>query len=84
MTDTVKESAVDIDFDKLNPRQQEAYIARGDYKDPSKLDQGNAPKNAPDGPVPYDDDSVGDPDTLDAEAVSTRKARKAPAAKKRA
>lgn len=54
----------DIDFKKLTPEQQEAYIARGEYKNPAALDQGNAPKGAPSGPVPVADDSVGEPEAL--------------------
>lgn len=60
--------STDIDFDKLTPAQQEAYIPRGQYKDPAALDQGNAPKGAPTGPVPYSDDSIGQPDPERAEA----------------
>jgi hypothetical protein len=42
----------DIKFEDLTPEQQEAYIARGKYKDPSLLDHDNAPKGAPSGPLP--------------------------------
>lgn len=59
MTD--KKTGVDIEFDKLTPEQQEAYVPRGEYKDPAALDQGNAPKGAPTGPVAADDESVGEP-----------------------
>jgi hypothetical protein len=57
-----KKTGSDIEFDKLTPAQQEAYLARGKYKNPELLDQGNAPKGAPTGPVAADDDSVGDPE----------------------
>lgn len=56
--------STDIDFKSLTPDQQEAYIARGEYKFPERLDQGNAPKGAPAGPVPFGDASVGNPDPL--------------------
>lgn len=54
----------DIKFEELTPEQQEAYLARGEYKDPAALDQGNAPKGAPSGPVATTDESVGQPDPL--------------------
>lgn len=69
----------DIDFETLTPAEQEAYIARGEYKDPSALDHGNAPKGAPSGPVANDDDKVGDvekspdPDAASDKPKSTRK-----------
>lgn len=59
MTD--KKTGVDIEFNELTPSQQEAYIPRGEYKNPEMLDQGNAPKGAPTGPVAADDGSVGEP-----------------------
>lgn len=59
MTDI--KNGTDIDFDKLTPLQQEAYVPRGEYKNPELLDQGNAPKGAPTGPVAADDASVGEP-----------------------
>ena len=61
MTDK-KKTGSDIEFDQLTPQEQEAYIPRGEYKKPEMLDQGNAPKGEPTGPVPVDDDSVGDPE----------------------
>ena len=61
MTDK-KKTGSDIEFGQLTTQEQEAYIPRGDYKNPEMLDQGNAPKGAPTGPVPVDDDSVGDPE----------------------
>lgn len=57
-----KKNGTDIEFDQLSPRQQEAYIARGDYKDPELLDHGNAPQGAPTAPLSNADESVGDPD----------------------
>ncbi len=49
-----------IKFDDLTPEQQEAYLPRGEFKDPSLLDQNSAPAGAP-GPLAVDDDSAGDP-----------------------
>lgn len=54
---------VDVDFGKLTPQQQEAYIPRGEYKNPEMLDQGNAPKGAP-GVMKAGDDSAGDPEPV--------------------
>lgn len=71
--------STDIEFDKLTPAQQEAYIARGEYKDPKALDQGNAPEGAPSGPLPYDDDSVGKAPAPEGEIGKPKKS----AAKKR-
>lgn len=57
-----KKTGTDIDFGQLTPEQQEAYIPRGEYKNPELLDHGNAPKGAPTGPVAEGDASVGDPE----------------------
>lgn len=75
--------STDIDFKKLTPGQQEAYIARGEYKNPEMLDQGNAPKGAPSGPVPYSDDSIGKPDAERAEAEKSGDDAKPKTTKKR-
>jgi hypothetical protein len=41
-----------VDWDSLTPEQREAYIPRGEYKNPELLDQGNAPAGAPTTPQP--------------------------------
>lgn len=68
--------AVDVDFDKLTPQQQEAYIPRGEYKNPEMLDQGNAPKGAP-GVMKADDDSAGDPEPVADDKPKTSRKRTA-------
>jgi len=45
-----------VQFDELTKDQQEAYIPRGEFKNPQMLDHGNAPEGAPSGPQPYKDD----------------------------
>lgn len=41
-----------VDWDSLTPEQKEAYIPRGEYKNPELLDHGNAPAGAPTTPQP--------------------------------
>ena len=47
-----KKDKTGVDWDALTPEQREAYIPRGEYKDPSLLDHGNAPEGAPTTPQP--------------------------------
>lgn len=73
---TTKNSGTDVKFDELTPEQQEAYVPRGEYKDPAALDHGNAPEGAPTGPVAEDDDSVGSPGAITTEPGDAPKPKK--------
>lgn len=56
-----KTDTTGVDWDSLTPEQKEAYIPRGEFKDPSLLDHGNAPVGAPTTPQPElsEDDPLG-------------------------
>ena len=58
---TKKKDTSGVDWDSLTDEQKEAYIPRGEYKNPEMLDQGNAPAGAPTTPQPEleDDDPLG-------------------------
>lgn len=51
-----KKDTSGVDWESLTPEQREAYIPRGEYKDPELLDHGNAPSGAPTTPQPFIED----------------------------